>query len=248
MFFEHLDEIREMIVAETRETREKALAKLLPFQRNDFAGLFREMKGRPVTIRLLDPPLHEFLSEHHLQEQPGLAEKLAKSLGVAKETIVRRVEELKEMNPMLGHRGCRLGIVYPEITAMQARAIFEAACLVKKEGADVHPEVMIPLAGFLTEYKNQEAIVRSVADAVFKEKGSKIEYLVGTMIEVPRAAIVADQIATAAEFFSFGTNDLTQTTLGMSRDDYGGFIGYYQEHDIIPATRSRPSTRTASEP
>jgi pyruvate, orthophosphate dikinase len=235
MFFEHLDEIREMIVAETKETREKALAKLLPFQRNDFAGLFREMKGRPVTIRLLDPPLHEFLSEHHLQEQPGLADKLAKSLGVSKETIARRVEELKEMNPMLGHRGRRLGIVYPEITAMQARAIFEAACLVKKEGIDVHPEVMIPLAGFLTEYKNQESIVRSVADAVFKEQGSKINYLVGTMIEVPRAAIVADQIATAAEFFSFGTNDLTQTTLGMSRDDYGGFIGYYQEHDIIPA-------------
>jgi pyruvate, orthophosphate dikinase len=235
MFFEHLDEIREMIVAETRETREKALAKLLPFQRDDFAGLFREMKGRPVTIRLLDPPLHEFLSEHHLHEQSDLAQKMATSLGVSKETIVRRVEELKEMNPMLGHRGCRLGIVYPEITAMQARAIFEAACLVKKEGVDVHPEVMIPLAGFLTEYKNQEAIVRSVADAVFKEKGIKIEYLVGTMIEVPRAAIVADQIAAAAEFFSFGTNDLTQTTLGMSRDDYGGFIGYYREHDIIPA-------------
>jgi pyruvate, orthophosphate dikinase len=233
MFFEHLDEIRQMIVADTRETREKALAKLLPFQRDDFAGLFREMKGRPVTIRLLDPPLHEFLSEHHLQEQPELAEKLAKSLGVAKDVIHRRVEELKEMNPMLGHRGCRLGIVYPEITAMQARAIFEAACLVKKEGVDVHPEVMVPLAGFLSEYKNQEAIVRAQADAVFKEKGVRIEYLVGTMIEVPRAAIVADQIAQSAEFFSFGTNDLTQTTLGMSRDDYGGFIGYYQEHDII---------------
>jgi len=233
MFFEHLDEIREMIVADTRESREKALAKLLPFQRDDFAGLFREMKGRPVTIRLLDPPLHEFLSEHHLQEQPDLAQKLAKSLGVSKETIARRVEELKEMNPMLGHRGCRLGIVYPEITAMQARAIFEAACLVKKEGVEVHPEVMIPLAGFLSEYKNQEAIVRAQADAVFKEKGTRIDYLVGTMIEVPRAAIVADQIAQAAEFFSFGTNDLTQTTLGMSRDDYGGFIGYYQEHDII---------------
>jgi pyruvate, orthophosphate dikinase len=235
MFFEHLDEIREMIVSDTKEHREKALAKLLPFQRNDFAGLFREMKGRPVTIRLLDPPLHEFLSEHHLHEQPGLADKLAKTLGVPKETITRRVEELKEMNPMLGHRGCRLGIVYPEITAMQARAIFEAACLVKKEGIDVHPEVMIPLAGFLTEYKNQEAIVRQQAEAVFKEKGIKIDYLVGTMIEIPRAAIVADQIAKSAEFFSFGTNDLTQTTLGMSRDDYGGFIGYYQEHDIIPA-------------
>ncbi len=233
MFFDHLDEIREMIVANERESREKALAKLLPFQRNDFAGLFREMKGRPVTIRLLDPPLHEFLSEHHLEEQEDLAGKLARQLGVTEDVIKRRVEGLKESNPMLGHRGCRLGIVYPEITAMQARAIFEAACLVKKEGIDVHPEVMIPLVGFLTEYKNQEAIVRDVAEKVFKEKGAKIDFLVGTMIEVPRATVVADQIAQAAEFFSFGTNDLTQTTLGISRDDYGSFIGYYQEHDII---------------
>ncbi len=233
MFFDHLDEIREMIVANEKESREKALAKLLPFQRNDFAGLFREMKGRPVTIRLLDPPLHEFLSEHHLEEQEDLAGKLARQLGVTEDVIKRRVEGLKESNPMLGHRGCRLGIVYPEITAMQARAIFEAACLVKKEGIDVHPEVMIPLVGFLAEYKNQEAIVRDVAEKVFKEKGAKIDFLVGTMIEVPRATVVADQIAQAAEFFSFGTNDLTQTTLGISRDDYGSFIGYYQEHDII---------------
>jgi pyruvate,orthophosphate dikinase len=233
MFFGHLDEIRQMIVADTKESREKALAKLLPFQRDDFAGLFREMKGRPVTIRLLDPPLHEFLSEHHLHEQPDLAEKLAKQLGVSKQAIEQRVASLKESNPMLGHRGCRLGIVYPEITAMQARAIFEAACLVKKEGIDVHPEVMIPLVGFLAEYKNQEAIVRDVAEKVFKERGASVDFLVGTMIEVPRATVVADQIASAAEFFSFGTNDLTQTTLGMSRDDYGAFIGYYQEHDII---------------
>jgi pyruvate,orthophosphate dikinase len=144
------------------------------------------------------------------------------------------VHELHEANPMLGHRGCRLGIVYPEITAMQARAIFEAACQVQKEGVSVHPEVMVPLAGYKTEFDNQAAIVREQAEAVFKEKGVKVEYLVGTMIEVPRAAACADQIAASAEFFSFGTNDLTQTTLGMSRDDYGPFIGYYRENDIVP--------------
>jgi pyruvate, orthophosphate dikinase len=234
MFFSHLDEIREMILAETTEAREKAVAKLLPFQRDDFVGIFQAMGSRPVTIRLLDPPLHEFLSEHHLHEQPDLAKKLAQMTGVTVETIHRRVEELKESNPMLGHRGCRLGIVYPEITAMQARAIFEAACRLKKEGVDVHPEVMIPLAGFKTEFQNQEKIVRETAARVFQETGVKVDFLVGTMIEIPRAAICADQIGAAAEFFSFGTNDLTQTTLGMSRDDYGAFIGYYQEHDIIP--------------
>ncbi len=234
MFFEHLDEIREMILAEEVDTRRQALDKLLPFQRDDFAGLFRAMDGRPVTIRLLDPPLHEFLSEHHLEEQPELVHKLADSLGVSQDTIHRRVEELKESNPMLGHRGCRLGIVYPEITAMQARAIFEAACIVKKEGTDVSPEVMIPLAGFATEYNNQERVVREQAAAVFEAQGVSVDYLVGTMIEVPRAAICADQIAERAEFFSFGTNDLTQTGLGMSRDDYGGFIDYYRENDIVP--------------
>ncbi|MEX0715887.1 MAG: pyruvate, phosphate dikinase [Planctomycetaceae bacterium] len=233
MFFEHLDEMRELILAETLEARQKAVAKLLPFQRDDFAGLFRAMEGRPVTIRLLDPPLHEFLSEHHLEEQPDLAKKLAKQIGITEETVHRRVDELKESNPMLGHRGCRLGIVYPEITAMQARAIFEAACLVQQEGIKVKPEVMIPLAGFLTEYKNQEQIVRDQAKQVFAEKKVEVEYLVGTMVEVPRAAMCADQIAQAAEFFSFGTNDLTQTCLGMSRDDYGGFIGFYRENDII---------------
>lgn len=235
MFFSHLDEIREMILAEDVETRQKAIDKLLPFQREDFAGLFRAMQGRPVTIRLLDPPLHEFLSEHHLHEQPDLVHKLADMINVSTTHIERRVEELKEMNPMLGHRGCRLGIVYPEVTAMQARAIFEAACEVKKDGIDVHPEVMIPLAGFLTEFKNQEKVVREQAKAVFSEQGMEIDYLVGTMIEVPRAAVCADQIAEGAEFFSFGTNDLTQTTLGMSRDDYGGFINDYLENDIIPA-------------
>ena len=234
MFFDHLDEIRHMIVCETKESREKALASILPFQRADFAGLFRSMNGRPVTIRLLDPPLHEFLSDRHLEEQADLAQKLASWTGSTVDAVKRRVEELHEANPMLGHRGCRLGIVYPEITAMQARAIFEAAVLVKKEGISVVPEVMVPLAGFLTEFKNQEKIIRSVAEAVFKETGVTLEYLVGTMIEVPRAAVRADQIASAAEFFSFGTNDLTQTTLAISRDDYGPFIGFYRENDIIP--------------
>ena len=234
MFFEHLQEIREMIVARTLDQRQAALAKLLPFQRDDFAGLFRAMDGRPVTIRLLDPPLHEFLSERHLEEQPELGEKLAKTLGADVAEVHRRVEELHESNPMLGHRGCRLGIVFPEITAMQARAIFEAACQVQKSGTTVHPEVMVPLAGYQTEFDNQAAIIRSQAEAVFKETGITVEYKVGTMIEIPRAAICADQIASTAEFFSFGTNDLTQTTLGMSRDDYGGFIGFYREHHIVP--------------
>lgn len=228
MFFDHVDEFREMILADDQPTREKALAKLLSFQRDDFAGLFREMNGRPVTIRLLDPPLHEFLPHDELA-QSDLAEKL----GISAEKIAHRVKELHESNPMLGHRGCRLGIVYPEITAMQARAIFEAAVLVKKSGIDVEPEVMIPLVGFVAEYKDQEKIIRAQADAVFKGAGITVPYLVGTMIEVPRAAICADQIAETAEFFSFGTNDLTQTGLGMSRDDYGGFITYYREHDII---------------
>ncbi|MGH7128690.1 MAG: putative PEP-binding protein, partial [Planctomycetaceae bacterium] len=234
MFFEHLDDIRHMILAETHEAREKALAKLLPHQRRDFEGLFRAMQGRPVTIRLLDPPLHEFLSEHHLHEQPNLAHKLAEQTGVTVADVKRRIAELKESNPMLGHRGCRLGIVYPEITAMQARAVFEAACSVQKDGVAVHPEVMIPLAGFAKEFENQEKIVRDTAKQVFKETGVTVEFLVGTMIEIPRAALCADDIAKSAEFFSFGTNDLTQTVLGMSRDDYGGFIGYYREHDIIP--------------
>ncbi|MFO1096446.1 MAG: pyruvate, phosphate dikinase [Planctomycetaceae bacterium] len=234
MFFDHLDEIREMIFARTKPEREAALAKLLPFQREDFLEMFREMQSRPVTIRLLDPPLHEFLSEHHLHEDPTLAKKIMKMFGVTEEDVHRRVEELKEANPMLGHRGCRLGIVYPEITAMQARAIFEAACAAKKAGIDVHPEVMIPLAGYKSEFDNRAKIVRETAEKVLAETGVKVAYLVGTMIEVPRAAITADEIAKTAEFFSFGTNDLTQTTLGMSRDDYGGFIGYYRENDIVP--------------
>jgi pyruvate, orthophosphate dikinase len=229
MFFEHINDFREMILADSLESREKALAKLLPHQRKDFDGLFRAMLGRPVTIRLLDPPLHEFLP-HSGDEQI----ELAKIIGVDAETIARRVAELHEFNPMLGHRGCRLGIVYPEITRMQARAILEAACDVKLAGIDVLPEVMIPLAGFASEFQNQELIVRETAEKVFVEKGTHVKFLVGTMIELPRAAICADQIARRAEFFSFGTNDLTQTTLGMSRDDYGGFINQYREMDIIP--------------
>jgi len=233
MFFSKIQEFREMIVSETLEQRKAALAKLLPFQRADFTTLFKALGSRPVTIRLLDPPLHEFLSEHHLHDDAGLADRLAKAVGISKETVERRVEELKESNPMLGFRGCRLGIVYSEITGMQARAIFEAAADLKKQGVDVHPEVMVPLVGYKTELDNQTKIIRDTAEKVFAEKGVKVDYQVGTMIEVPRAALTAGEIAQTAEFFSFGTNDLTQTTLGMSRDDYGSFIPQYRETDII---------------
>ena len=229
MFFNHIKEMREMILAETPETRKAALAKLLPFQRADFAGLFKAMKGMPVTIRTLDPPLHEFLPH----DEKGQAE-MAKELGVPVEKIKERVKGLHEFNPMLGFRGCRLGIVYPEITEMQARAIFEAACDVQKSGTPVEPEVMIPLVAFLPEFKAQAKIVRETAEKVFAEKGVKVKYLVGTMIELPRACIAAGDIAKEAEFFSFGTNDLTQTGLGMSRDDYGSFIRHYAEADIVP--------------
>jgi pyruvate,orthophosphate dikinase len=229
MFFDHIKEMREMILADTPEGRKKALAKLLPFQREDFEGLFRAMKGQPVTIRTLDPPLHEFLPH----DDKGQAE-VARDMGVPKEKVAERVKSLHEFNPMLGFRGCRLGIVYPEITEMQARAIFEAACNVQKEGGKVEPEVMIPLVAFLPELKAQAKIVRDTAEKVFAEKGVKVSYLVGTMIELPRACVVADQIAKEAEFFSFGTNDLTQTALGMSRDDYGSFIRHYIESDLVP--------------
>ena len=234
MFFSHLAEIREMILARDPAVRQDAVSKLLPFQREDFAGLFRAMDGRPVTIRLLDPPLHEFLSERHLEEQPGLAEALATQLDISVEEVRSRTAELHEENPMLGHRGCRLGIVFPEITAMQARAIMEAAVEAQADGITVHPEVMVPLVGYQTEIDHQAAIVREAADAGFAETGTTISYQIGTMIEVPRAALRSDEIAETAEFFSFGTNDLTQTCLGMSRDDYGGFIGHYRENDIVP--------------
>ncbi|MGL4595397.1 MAG: pyruvate, phosphate dikinase [Thermoguttaceae bacterium] len=230
MFFDRIDDFRKMILSETVADRETALQPLLKYQREDFEGIFRAMAGRPVTIRLLDPPLHEFVP-HEAKEQ----EDLAKKMKIKPEVVAQRVHELAESNPMLGHRGCRLGIVYPEITRMQARAICEAAVNVMKEGIDVHPEIMIPLVGNVTEFRHQEKIIRETAASVFKEKGVTVDYLVGTMIELPRACVTADEIAQGAEFFSFGTNDLTQTGLGISRDDYGSFINEYQELDIFPA-------------
>ena len=230
MFFEgdRIDAMREMILAGTKDERAKALAKLFPYQRGDFIGIFTALRGLPATIRFLDPPLHEFLPADHAQQN-----ELAKKLGVSAEQIARRVEELHEFNPMLGHRGCRLGITFPEISEMQARAIFEAAAEVKAKGIKVHPEIMIPLVGFPRELKLQIDIVRRVAEAGCRERRTKFKYLVGTMIEIPRAALVANQIARDAEFFSFGTNDLTQTTLGMSRDDSGTFLPAYAELDIV---------------
>lgn len=221
--------VREMILSDTEEGRRNAINKLLPYQRQDFEGIFRVMKGRPVTIRTLDPPLHEFLphEESEIQET-------ANALGVTVEKVKEKIESLHEFNPMLGFRGCRLGISYPEITEMQARAIFEAAVNVANEGIRVKPEIMIPLVGHVNELKLQEEIVRRVAKEVFAEKGKKVSYLVGTMIELPRAAVTADQIAEVAEFFSFGTNDLTQTTFGLSRDDAGKFLPKYVEQDILP--------------
>jgi pyruvate,orthophosphate dikinase len=230
MFFEgdRIDAMREMILAEKEEARDHAIAKLLPFQKGDFVGIFKALKGLPATIRLLDPPLHEFLPNDHAA-QSALAEKL----GVKSESISKRVHELHEQNPMLGHRGCRLGISFPRITEMQARAIFEAAAEVQKKGIKVKPEVMIPLVGFKRELDLQIEIVHRVAAEVQKAKKVKIDYLVGTMIEVPRGALTADEIAEGAEFFSFGTNDLTQTTLGMSRDDSGSFLPHYAEMEIV---------------
>ncbi|MBI3322745.1 MAG: pyruvate, phosphate dikinase [Candidatus Omnitrophica bacterium] len=232
MFFggSRIDAVREMILAETVQERRKALAKLLPYQRQDFAGIFREMKGLPVTIRTLDPPLHEFLPN----DAPVL-EDLAKKLDRPIDKVKARVGQLHEANPMLGHRGCRLGISYPEITEMQARAIFEAAAEVQKQGVKVRPEIMIPLVGFPKELTLQLEIVHRVAREVQEKTKQKIHYLVGTMIEIPRAALAAGEIAREAEFFSFGTNDLTQTTLGMSRDDSGSFLPNYMEQEIMKA-------------
>ena len=230
MFFEgdRIDAMREMILAETLDERKKALAKLLPYQRDDFAGIFRALKGYPATIRFLDPPLHEFLPQSKEQQV-----ELAKKMGVTAEKIHLRVEQLHEFNPMLGLRGCRLGIDFPEISEMQARAVFEAAAIVQKEGIKVRPEVMIPLVGFKKEFDLQMEIVHRVAKDVQAERKVKLEYLVGTMIEIPRGALTADEIAQSAEFFSFGTNDLTQTGLGMSRDDSGSFLPHYAELEIV---------------
>jgi len=228
--------VREMILAETREAREAALAKLLPMQRDDFAGIFRVMGERHVTIRLLDPPLHEFLPKREelmVEVAVMQATKAPKASIAKKEKLLHRVEELHELNPMLGHRGCRLGIVYPEITRMQTRAIIEAACDLAKKGKKIVPEIMVPLVGLTKELQNQKELIKVTAEEVMKRKGVRVDYLVGTMIELPRAAVIADEIAKEAEFFSFGTNDLTQTTFGFSRDDAGKFITYYTENNIL---------------
>ncbi|MBN2458203.1 pyruvate, phosphate dikinase [Candidatus Woesearchaeota archaeon] len=228
MFFEgeRIRAMREMIVAETVEERKEALAKLLPFQKHDFSGLFKVMKGKPVTIRLLDPPLHEFLPKED-EEIRGLA----KELGIAEEKLRERIEALHEQNPMLGHRGCRLGITYPEIIEMQTRAIIEAA--LEQDDKNLVPEIMVPLVGDVEELKNQKGIIRFIANELISKKGSDMRYMIGTMIEVPRAALTAEEIAEQAEFFSFGTNDLTQMTFGFSRDDTGTFLPEYLKLGVL---------------
>ncbi|HZL09345.1 MAG TPA: pyruvate, phosphate dikinase [Prolixibacteraceae bacterium] len=230
MFFEgeRIKAMREMILSSDNAGREKALAKLLPYQRSDFEGIFEAMEGFGVTVRLLDPPLHEFVPH-----QQATQKELAKEMGISIDMVKNKISELEEFNPMLGHRGCRLGITYPEITAMQARAIIEAALNLKAKGIDARPEIMVPLVGTVAELKNQADIIRATAEKVFKEKGDSIDYLLGTMIEIPRAALTADHIAAEADFFSFGTNDLTQMTLGYSRDDAGKFLPDYLAKGIL---------------
>jgi pyruvate,orthophosphate dikinase len=238
MFFaeDRIGHMRAMILANNEADRRAALKKLLPMQRADFEGLLKSMESLPVTIRLLDPPLHEFLPQREdlLVEIARLEETKPRSPKLKElRTLLARVQELHEMNPMLGLRGCRLGIAFPEITEMQARAIFEAAVAVKSKGGDPHIEIMVPLIGSIEEMRNQATIVRRIAGDVFKEKGETVDYMVGTMIELPRAALTADQIAEEAEFFSFGTNDLTQTTFGISRDDINNFLPAYMRHGIF---------------
>ena len=230
MFFEgeKIKAMREMILAENAEGRRKALAKILPYQQADFKGIFKAMEGCPVTVRLLDPPLHEFVP-HDLKGQQEMAD----TMGVSLQYIQQRVEALCEHNPMLGHRGCRLGNTYPEITQMQTRAILGAALELKKEGVETHPEIMVPLTGILYELKQQEEVIRAEAAQLFEEVGDSIDFKVGTMIEIPRAALTADRIASSAEFFSFGTNDLTQMTFGYSRDDIASFLPIYLEKKIL---------------
>ncbi|MHC4456764.1 MAG: pyruvate, phosphate dikinase [Planctomycetota bacterium] len=232
MFFgpDRIASMREMILAEDEASRKKALRKLLPLQRKDFIGIFKAMDGLPVTIRLLDPPLHEFLPHDEVSQK-----EVAKQMGVSAGAIKTKVQSLHELNPMLGHRGCRLGITRPEITVMQVQAIIEAACLVAKKGVKVYPEIMIPLVGTKAELENQRKLAVDTAEEVVKKAGVKVRYLVGTMIEIPRAAITADRIAEAAEFFSFGTNDLTQMTFGYSRDDAGKFLPDYLSKNLLPA-------------
>ena len=230
MFFEvdRIKAMREMILSDTVKGRKEALDQLLPMQRSDFEGIFEAMAGLPVTVRLLDPPLHEFVP-HALAQQKELAEEMHISL----EAVKNKISELEEFNPMLGHRGCRLGITYPEITEMQARAIIEAALNLKEKGIEAKPEIMVPLIGTIAEFESQEAIIRATANKVFEERNDSIEYLVGTMIEIPRAALTADLIAKKADFFSFGTNDLTQMAFGYSRDDAGKFLPIYIEKGIL---------------
>ena len=231
MFFDEtrILAMRKMILADNESDRRTAVMGLLPFQKADFKGILQAMEGKPVTIRLLDPPLHEFITLTNDQVQ-----ELANHLGIEKSKIEKRIAELHELNPMLGHRGCRLGIAYPEITEMQSRAIFEATAELTKDGVSVMPEIMIPLVGTVTEYTDQETIVRNVAKDVLTETGVEFNFLVGTMIELPRACLTADEIAQHAEFFSFGTNDLTQTTFGFSRDDIGSFLPDFLERNILP--------------
>jgi pyruvate, orthophosphate dikinase len=221
--------MQKMILADTEEDRRKTLNKLLPFQKNDFKSLYKEMKGYPVTVRLLDPPLHEFLPK--TKEE---AKELSKKIGIAEEVIWEKTKDLHEFNPMLGHRGCRLGITYPEITEMQTKAIISAACeLARKEKIKVTLEIMVPLVGNVSELRDQREIIDQIAKETIKEYGVNIEYMVGTMIEVPRAAVTANEIAQVAEFFSFGTNDLTQMSMGFSRDDAGKFIKVYLDKKIF---------------
>jgi pyruvate,orthophosphate dikinase len=231
MFFEgdRIQSVRRLILAEGKEEQKAALKELLPLQREDFKGIFRAMAGRPVTIRLLDPPLHEFLP-HDEEGQQAMAERQ----GITVEEVRNKVEAMTEMNPMLGHRGCRLGVTIPAITGMQARAIIEAAVEVQSEGVEVHPEIMVPLVGTVAEFVDQKAIIEEAAHNVFDERGVEVDFLIGTMIEVPRAALMADEIAAEADFFSFGTNDLTQMTFGYSRDDAGTFLPYYIDHKVLP--------------
>jgi pyruvate,orthophosphate dikinase len=233
MFFassDRIETVRRMIMADNSADRESALADLLPYQREDFEGIFREMDGFPVTIRLLDPPLHEFLPDGELDEIVAL---LAANTGAEESDVVDRIEKLAEINPMLGFRGCRLAITYPEIGRMQVRAIMEAACAVQSDTVDVQPDIMVPLVGTIEELRDQTAMIRDTAARVFHEKGTVVKYRVGTMIEIPRAALMSDQIATEAEFFSFGTNDLTQMTFGYSRDDVSKFLPTYLEKGIL---------------
>jgi len=233
MFFasdERLKAVRQMIMAETVEARRAALDRLLPFQRSDFEGIFTAMSGLPVTIRLLDPPLHEFLPTG---EMTDVVEMLASESGVSKDKVLEKIDSLHEVNPMLGLRGCRLGIVHPEISEMQARAIIEAALNVKAKGVVAIPDIMVPLVGTVKELEHQAALIRRVASAVFEERKDTVAYRVGTMIEIPRAALLAEDIAKVADFFSFGTNDLTQMTFGYSRDDIGTFLPTYLGGGIL---------------